>query len=161
MADCQFCKTTPLLATALPVWCIGFPAPASNIYLRYNYVVFPELAVEFFRTANRFTPHARLTLNLAYAGQLIAHEQAWSDFLQTSAPYGAFYENPTLATDAATATIIENMDLPRDWDILIVSPHNYILNRRAARILKDSAVQFHVNLSTYLTAFNLLKVIVR
>jgi len=117
-------------------------------------VAFQELDIDTFRYSSRFTPHARLTLNLAFAGQLLTHERAWSMFVkEQSAPYGAFYEQEP------KDLLAYNLDLPRDWDVIILTETDYILNKRAARILLHSATQFHVPLITYLQAFNLLKVV--
>jgi hypothetical protein len=154
MDDCRFCKTVPLKQNTIVAWCIGFPASPKPIYLRYNTVVFPELDVDTFRFSVRFTPHARLTLNLARASQLLAHEQAWTMFVkEPSVPYGAFCEQDP--KDLSTY----NLDLPRDWDVIILTATDYILTKRAARILLHSATQFHVPLMDYLQAFNLLKVV--
>jgi len=117
-------------------------------------VAFPELAVEQFRFSVRFTPHARLTLNLALASQLLAHEQAWNLFVaEPTALHGAFCEQEPKDLS------LYNLDLPRDWDIIILTGTDYILTKRAARILLHSATQFHVPLIDYLQAFNVLKVV--
>ena len=154
MDDCHLCSTVPFRQAEIPAWCIGFPAPTDKLYLRYNTVVFPDLAVEQFQFAVRFTPHARLTLNLALAAQLLAHEQAWDQFIkEDSAPYAGFYEQEPADLQSQV------LDLPRDWDVIILTETDYILTKRAARILKHSATQFHVPLMDYLQAFNLLKVV--
>lgn len=159
MDDCPFCKTIPLLANALPVWCIGFPVQTNPRYLRYNTVAVPELTADYLRTSDRFTPRARMELNLALAGQLIAHEKAWAEFVDAPEPYGAFYEHAEAATNSNLPAFIENLDIPRDWDVILLSSTEYLLNKRAARILKQSAVQFHVKLFEYMNAFKVLKVV--
>ena len=160
MGDCKFCKDNPLKAADTPVWCIGFPVPQGQpTYLRYNTINFAEITPEALRFSIRFTPKARLTLNGAQAEQLIAHDQAWQEFLKDpTAQYGAFYEQAAAATKEI-ALYIENTGLPRDWDIVLVSPTDYLLNKRAARVLAHSATQFHVPLIDYLQAFGTLKVV--
>ena len=160
MEDCKFCKNNPVKAEKLPVWTIGIPAPSTNKhYLSYKYITKRLISKDELRTTDKVTPAGRLLMSEADVSQIMAHQLAWDEFLASESEFGAFYETEASINSNKLHLAIENTELPRDWDIIMIGEFDYILNKRAARILRSSSIQVHCQLKLFLTIFDVLRVI--
>ena len=154
MIPCNFCADKPIKIVETPAWFIGLPAITGPF--KYSVSV-PISNVSDFRTDTRFTPEARLTLDMSGASQLSGHRIAWASFIKTGAHHGLILEDSYLANNPSNIQSLETIEIPRDWDILLLSDTQYLLTQRAASILHSSTSQFHHNLSRLLRTHPLLK----
>lgn len=160
MGDCKLCKPNLIKAEKMGVWSLGIPVPATNKhYLSQKYIAKRTIEKDELRTTDKVTPAGRLLMTEADVSQIMAHYQAWDEFIQSSAEFGAFFETPDTVNNNDIAARLENLELPRDWDIILIDDTEYVLNKRTARILKVSAQQFHCPLKVYLTVFDIFKII--
>ena len=153
MTDCQLCNTIPLLSKNIEAYLIGLPVPPINHYLRINNITSKPYTFD-----NGFTPNARLTMSQVHAQEVVNHKYVWNNFLKQSANYAIVF-NTCIIKDSQLSIFIENNVLPKDWDIILITDTQYIINKRAARILLMSLKQIHVPIKEYLLAFEVLKVI--
>lgn len=159
MTDCIFCTVPELLASTLPVYCIGIPVPEKSDYLRYLSInTSPLVSQSDFLEMTIFTPGARLSLTLDDANKLISHRQAWINIMNNEEPYGAIFENPDDVTNTDIRFRLENLKLPKDWDVIEISDTQYVLNKRAAKIFVESTLQYHAPVNPFIESFVILKV---
>ena len=151
MMECKFCAYTPIELTKTPVYLCSDQVPALS-YASVTTINTPSITNYNYDT--RFTPGARLALSQEQGLQMLTHQQAWRQFLDTKAAHALFLE-----TQMPTAAI-ENADPPKDWDILLYTTNtDYVLTRRAASLLLLFSNQIHDPLPSYMTSHPLLKVI--
>ena len=159
MADCVLCKVTPILAQQTDQFIIDIPDLPSKHYLNVNSLISESLHSEELKTCKTFTPGARLRLELTEANELLTHKKIWEMFAKSDSPHAIVFNKRTDAEDIQLSIFIENKELPKDWDIILISDTQYILNKRASRILLNSSRQFYTNLESYLKSFEVLKVL--
>lgn len=156
--DCPFCTIPDFVCKETPVWCIGIEPPQSNHYSKYTQIKLPHLEKHNFVKMSTFTPGSRLALSLNDATQLIAHRQAWNDIYNGLNPYGIIFDN---SEDLANTTLrfrIENLSLPKDWDMIKLSSSQYVMNKRAATVLLQATIQYHQPLDDLIRSLIILKV---
>ena len=160
MSNCIFCDIPELICKRTPVICIGIPVPKSTNYLSYKQINCSQLITKTdFNKMTIFTPGSRLDMSLEDAQQLISHRAAWIEALNMKEPYCAIFDNSTDLENIDISFRLENMKLPKDWDVLKISDSQYILTKRASKIFIDSTLQFHLPLKIFIKSFEILKVI--
>jgi hypothetical protein len=159
MADCKFCKVPPIEAAKTAVWAIDIPAPEKQIYLRYTNIIYQKFNQDEFRTMSRFSPHARLTWSLGEAFQFMAHAQAWTEFIAGPEIHCIIFDKSEQLNNKDLSMRLENLTLPKDWDVVFISETQYLMTKRAATIYANSIQQFHLPLKTYLRTFDILRVV--
>jgi len=136
----------------MEAYLIGTPVPKTTHYLRINSINDIKGKQEL------FTPSARLLLSLKEQQEALNHRDIWINFLKSAAEYAIVFDTDDI-NDKQLTIFIENKQLPKDWDIILISDTQYILNKRAARILLSSCKQIHQPIKDYLRAFEVLKVL--
>ena len=159
MTDCILCKITPILASSTDLFLIDVPEIEASHYSTVNSIRSEELRPENFKTNTAFTPGARLKMELTEAIEILNHKKVWEIFITLNSPHAIVLNNKKDAEDRQLSIFIENKEVPKDWDIILVSSNQYILTKRAARILLASTRQISNNLETYLLSFEALKVL--
>jgi len=159
MEDCEFCKVPPIEASKTAVWAIDIPVPEKSIYLRYTNIKYQKFEQDEFRTMARFSPRARLTWSLEEAFQFTAHMQAWTEFIASPEIHCLIFENSDQLNNKDLSIRLENLTLPKDWDVIFISDTQYLLTKRAANIYANSIHQYHQPLKTYLRTFEFLRLI--
>jgi hypothetical protein len=161
MTDCIFCTVPDLLCKTTPAYLIGpLTIPEKSRFLSYSVIdIIPIISKDVFSTMTIFTPGARLALSLKDAAELIAHRKAWLEIMQNKSHYSVIFDSEIQLNDMMTHNRIQNLQLPKDWDIVSISDTQYVLNKRAAKILVESTMQFHANVATLLDSIKILKVI--
>ena len=158
MDDCPFCHVPAILATTTVAFLASPIQITKQIYKSYVSIETPEIS------QSDFTPGFRAKL-MAYnksdqvQAQAKTHKEAWLSFLKTNTPHAIIFESEYDANDNNLAMFLENLSLPKDWDIVSFSPTQYILTKRAARILYKSSIQFNCPIQKYIHSFKVLKVI--
>ena len=162
MSDCIFCTTPDIICKKVPVWFIGIKAtPVSDTgnYLSYsNIIISPILSKAEFSKMTIFTPAARLAMNLEDAAQLIAHRQVWNHIMNGKNAFGIIFDSEVDLMNKDLQFRLENLKLPKDWDIIIISDTQYVLNKRAAKILVETTLQYHDIIKDLLKSLVILKV---
>ena len=115
--------------------------------------------IEPYKKATGFTPSFRLNYTQTEAIQNIQHKSAWNSFLKSNTPHAIIFDYALNAEDTQLSIYLENLIPPKDWDIIAFSETQYILNRRAAKILSQASLQFNTPINKYIRAFEVLKVI--
>jgi hypothetical protein len=160
MADCIYCTVPDLLSKKLPILLIGIPVPDISRYLNYTQIHHTEItSFSDFQKNPIFTPGSRLDMSLDSANQLIAHRKAWLETLKMSADYFAVFDDPSYLNNVDLSIRLENLKLPKDWDVIIITESQYVFTKRSAKIFIDSTLQFHLPLKTFLKSFKILKVL--
>lgn len=159
MSDCAFCVIPEIICAKIPAYCIRIPVPEKLHYLQYNIINISNIKSEsdFYKMTN-FTPGSRCNLSLDDANRLLAHRQAWILINTNNEPYGAVFENMSDIENNTIKIQLENLQLPKDWDIIKISENQYILNKHASRVLIQSTYQFHLPLHILLNSVEFLKV---
>ena len=152
MTDCLLCNISPLIGEKIEAYLIGTPVPIKTHYLRINSINDTKGNKEL------FTPSARLLLSLNEQQEALNHRDIWINFLKSEAEYAIVFDSENI-NDKQLTIFIENKQIPKDWDIILISDTQYIFNKRAARILLTSCKQIHQQLKDYLKAFEVLKVL--
>ena len=161
MSDCALCKVPELIGSKMPAWCIGIPEkeePENNNYLRVAHIKSSEMSHAEFLKAVNFTPGARLQMSLEDANKLINHRNAWYEVSSSEEPYGVIFDSQNDLENKDLVFRFENLDLPKDWDVIKISDSQYILSKRAANTYIRSSLQFHDHLPIFLESFAILKV---
>jgi len=157
---CIFCVVPEIDRTKMPVWAINIPVIQSNpIYMRYKYFNTSQLTPDEFRTSTRFTPGARTKMDISEAAKLITHYRVWEEVMNAQEPICLVVSKESDLKNAELTRKLESVKPPKDWDILIISDDQYVIRTRGARILYNSAGQFHLPLNTYIKGFEVLKVV--
>ena len=161
MPDCIYCTIPDLLCKNLPVLLIGnIPVPETTKYMNFTHIHNTELtSFSDFQKLSTFTPGSRLDMSLDSANQLIAHRKAWVETLKMKTDYFAVFDDQTYVNNNDLAIRLENLKLPKDWDVIAITESQYIFTKRAAKIFIDSTLQFHLPLKTFLKSFKILKVL--
>ena len=160
MTDCIFCTVPDLICNQTSAYCIGFPAPdqAQKYYNNYHIIESSKLlSKEEFQKMNVFTPGSRLKLTLDEANQLIDHRQAWTHGMNQTTPYIALFESSADIQNPVIKSSLESLKLPKDWDVVKISKTQYVLNKRAVKILIDSTLQFNSPVSELIEYIDILK----
>ena len=163
MSDCVFCKIKPLLLDDTPSWIIS---PETNpIYEKHIYKTltpFHKIVIKATEFKNRidFTPKARLSMTLAEASELVTHREIWK---QITAEHSVIFTDVTNITDKKLAIKLENLTLPKDWDIIVLTDKpeqmQYVITKRASQILLASSRQFHTCLKTFIESIKGLRIV--
>jgi len=157
---CIFCVVPEIDRAKLPVWAINIPVVQNNpIYSRYIYKTTTQLNSEEFRTSTRFTPGARVSMDINEASKLLTHYRVWEEVMNAQEPICLVMTNEQDIKSSELTRKLESVKPPKDWDLLIISDDQYVIRTRGARILYNSGVQFHLPLNTYIKSFEVLKVI--
>jgi len=157
---CIFCVVPEIDRTKIPVWAINIPVvETSPIYMRYKYMSNSELTHEEFRSSTRFTPGARTKMDINEAAKLLTHYRVWEEVMNAQDPICLVMSKDSDLKNAELTRKLESVKPPKDWDILIISDDQYVIRTRGARILYNSAGQFHLPLNTYIKSFEVLKVV--
>jgi len=136
------------------------PVSQLNNYLNIHNIIATQISTkEGFYNMTVFTPGSRLVLTLDEASQLIAHRKAWTDIMNSATPLGIIFENYADLTDINLQFRLENLELPKDWDIVVISDSQYALNKRAAKILYEATLQYHAPVKSLIKSISILKVI--
>ena len=160
MSDCIFCDIPALVCKKMPVLCIGIPVPKNTTYLSYKHINNSQsITKSNFNNLSFFTPGSRLDMNLNDANQLVAHRAAWIETIDMKEPYYAFFDNSIDLENNDISFRLENIKLPKDWDVLKITDTQYILTKRATKIFLNSNLQFHLTLKILIDSFEILKVL--
>lgn len=163
MTDCIFCTIPDLICKKVPAFFINVkaqaPEPEPTRYLRYSIInISPILSKEEFLKMAVFTPGSRLVLQLEDADQLIAHRKAWTDIMNSKEPYGIIFDNEAELMNIDLQFRLENLKLPKDWDIIKITDTQYVLSKRAAKILFEATLQYNEPVKQLLQSLVILKV---
>lgn len=156
MSDCQLCYVPAILAKETVVFLLNNIEATKNLYKTYHQVPTSHAS------QLDFTPGFRIRYkNQETAVEAATHKQVWAEIHKSldKSPYSIIFDTQRSVDDANLAIYLENAVLPKDWDIFLLTDTQYILTKRAAKILLSSAVQFNTNLSDYIRSFKVLKVI--
>ena len=133
----------------MPEWCLRFgivqlaKKPETNT---------SERALKPPATRHQFIASSR------YADQLIAHRKAWTDIMNGKEPYGIIFDKEAELMNINLQFRLENLKLPKDWDIIKISDTQYVLSKRAAKILVEATLQYHDPVKHLLQSLVILKV---
>ena len=165
MTDCVFCNIIAINCKETEAYLIPqgksqsqVPAPETNHYYRFNNVANPTINESEISTLVTLTPGARLTLKLTDLNELLAHKSVWESFLKSDKHHCIVFNNLDTAIDNTLPKKLESKQLAKDWDICFISDTEYIITKRAARILYGSSKQFNTDLKNYLQSFSVLAV---
>jgi hypothetical protein len=158
MSSCIFCTVPQLICTQTPAYIIGIPVPQTQLYSDFHAINITqfESQAEFNKTTF-FTPGSRLDLSLEEAQRLVAHRSAWLSIMNGNKPHATILELIETLENTIITKRLENVQLPKDWDIIKITKNEYVLNKRAAKILVESTQQFHKTLEELLTSLDILK----
>ena len=159
MVDCPLCFVPAIVAKETTAYILSEEKPSKTLYKSYNQITKQEISQGDFRINIKFTPGFRLNYDYNLANEATRHKEAWSKFLKEDNPYAIVFDDAEDADDTQLSIYLENLQPPKDWDILIFTPTQYILNKRAAKILFYSANQFNKPIKDYITSFFVLKAI--
>lgn len=162
MTDCIFCHVPELKASNTPVWLIrpsSDPIQTSSVYKSITVEPTQTISKEDFVQSILFTPATRLTLSIEEATNLLTHKKIWNKIAKSESHHAAIFTDITYINDAEIAESVDNAILPRDWDVIIINNHQYILTKRAANILLASSRQFHNILTVYIKSIPGLKIV--
>jgi len=159
MSSCIFCTVPELICKQTPAYIVGIPVPQTQLYSTYHAInITPFESQAEFNKTTVFTPGSRLVLALEEASRLVAHRQAWLSIMKGSTPHGALLETIETAESATIIKRLENLQLPKDWDVIKITKNEYVLTKRAAKILSDATLQYHLDLCALLSSLDILKV---
>jgi len=158
MADCILCNTQPIICKETDAYIINSPVPKTNHYLRINDISSCQIDIKDLKTVTLLTPGARSRLTITEYIEIINHRSVWEKFLQSSANHCIVFDGLKDAEDRQLSIIIENKVLPKDWDILMIGKTQYVLNKRATKILFTSSRQLNSSVSDYIKSFRVLKI---
>jgi len=162
MADCIFCTIPDLICKKVPAFLItsqAIPDTKNTRYLRYSIInISPILSKADFSKMAVFTPGSRLVLQLEDADQLIAHRKAWAEIMNNKEPYGVIFESEAELMNIDLQFRLENLKLAKDWDIIKITDNEYVLNKRAAKVLYEATLQYHEPVKQLLQSLVILKV---
>jgi hypothetical protein len=159
MADCALCVVPAIVAHETIAYVLENTIVNKTLYKSYAKINPPEISQADLRTNLNFTPGFRLRYDNKSAIECLWHKEAWSKFLKEGAPHAIVFNNNNDADNTQLSIYLENLNPPKDWDILIFSSSEYIINKRAAKILFYSAKQFDKPIKDYITSFSVLKTI--
>jgi hypothetical protein len=167
MTDCPFCDVPPIKADNTPVWLItnsNNQSLTNEIYKSLTQKSTETMTAEEFKHSTLFTPKARLTLTLEQANELLTHSQIWKEIIskqKTQSNHNIIFTDMASVIDSSLSKKIENQNLPRDWDIIVLPGQNtqYVLTKRAANILLASSRQFHNPLNDFITSIPGLRIV--
>jgi hypothetical protein len=159
MVDCSLCFVPAIVAKETTAYILNDGVNTKTLYKSYIPVTKQEISKGDFRVNFKFTPGFRLNYDYELANEALRHKEAWSKFLKEENPYAIVFDDAENADDTQLSIYLENLQPPKDWDILIFTPTQYILNKRAAKILYYSANQFNKPIKDYITSFFILKTI--
>jgi len=162
MTDCIFCTIPDLICKKVPAFLISsqtIPDQKETRYLRYSIInISPILSNEEFSKMAVFTPGSRLVLTLEDAAQLIAHRKAWTEIMNGKEHYGIIFEKEAELMNIDLQFRLENLKLPKDWDVIKMTDTTYVLNKRAAKVLYEATLQYHEPVKQLLQSLVILKV---
>ena len=167
MTDCIFCTIPDIICKKVPAFFItqaaqkvqAAPDQENARYLRYSIInISPILSKAEFSKMTVFTPGSRLVLSLEDADQLIAHRKAWTDIMNGKEPYGIIFDKEAELMNIDLQFRLENLKLPKDWDIIKITDTQYVLSKRAAKILVEATLQYHDPVKQLLQSLVILKV---
>lgn len=165
MTDCIFCNIPDLICKKVPAFLIStqaaqkVPDPENTRYLRYSIInISPILSKAEFSKMTAFTPGSRLVLSLEHASQLIAHRKAWADIMNSKEPYGIIFDQEAELMNIDLQFRLENLKLAKDWDAIKITDTQYVLTKRAAKILVEATLQYHQPVKRILQSLVILKV---
>jgi spore germination protein YaaH len=162
MSDCAFCEIIPFKANNTPVWIItdtNTNIHNDSIYKEAIYIQRKTISETEFKYCTDFTPKARITLTQKEASELLTHSEIWK---QIKAEHAIIFTEIANITDTQLANKLENLKLPKDWDIILLTNNQdiqYVLTKRAAHILLASSRQFHNNLKTFIESIQGLRIV--
>jgi len=159
MVDCSLCFVPAIVAKETTAYILNDGVNTKTLYKSYIPVTKQEISKGDFRVNFKFTPGFRLNYDYELANEALRHKEAWSKFLKEENPYAIVFDDAENADDTQLSIYLENLQPPKDWDILIFTPTQYVLNKRAAKILYYSANQFNKPIKDYITSFFILKTI--
>ena len=162
MTDCIFCTIPDLICKKVPAFLIAtqtIPDQKETRYLRYSIINISPISsnAEFSKMAV-FTPGSRLVLTLEDAAQLIAHRKAWTDIMNGKEPYGIVFDHEDELMNIDLQFRLENLKLTKDWDIIKITDTQYVLSKRAAKILVEATLQYNEPIKQLLQSLVILKV---
>ena len=159
IGDCVLCNVPNLLTNKTPVWLITNKTITNtpSLYESYNYK--KPLTNKDFKTNIYFTPKARYTLTIDQANELLTHSKIWNEFLVTKKNHAIIFTDESLLSNIDVAHRLENLVLPKDWDIIMLPNGDYVLTKRAANILLASCRQFNNPLKTYIHSIPGLRIV--
>jgi len=160
LGDCVLCNVPSLLTNKTPVWLITNKTillSTSSLYESYNYT--KPITNNDFKTNVNFTPKARYTLTIEQSNELLTHSKIWNEFLVTKKNHAIIFTDESLLSNIDVAHRLENLVLPKDWDIIMLPNGNYVLTNRAANILLASCRQFNNPLNTYIQSIPGLRIV--
>lgn len=161
MTDCPFCDVPPFKPDDTPVWLIGDsnnPTGLQHSYKSVTNKIRTTMNSDEFKQSTKFTPGARLNMTLAEANELLTHTEIWE---QISTNHTIIFTDESTLNNADLNKILENLTLPRDWDIIILpfDKVQYVLTKRAANILIASSRQFHKSLKVFIESIPGLRIV--
>ena len=162
MQSCSLCNTPSFRADATVAYILNKSQHKKNLYKTYhipNTLQNNSKDIESYKKNTDFTPGFRLKYSEAEAIKNNGHKYAWRHFLKSDVNHAIIFEDASTADDTQLSIYLENITPPKDWDIIAFSPTQYILNKRAAKILYYASLQFNVPIDKYIHAFEVLKVI--
>jgi hypothetical protein len=167
ITSCHLCNDNPFIANNTPVWLITENATQTKeIYQSYNYIKPEKLEQKEINTSLVFTPKARYTLSQYQMIELMTHFKIWNEIIVTPnrVNHGIIFTDQNLNIENIDISHrLENLILPKDWDIIIINndnrPLEYVVTKRAANILLASCRQFHNPLRIYIKSIPGLRII--
>ena len=160
MVDCPLCFIPAIVAKETIAYNSTQKRQSKYLYKTYTEISPTEISQGDFRTNTNFTPGFRLRYDYKIGIEALKHKEVWSKFLkEESSPYAIVFDDEEDVDDGQLSIYLENLQPPKDWDILIISPTQYIINKRAAKILYYSAKQFDKPIKDYINSFFVLKAI--
>jgi len=159
MADCALCVVPAIVANETIAYVLENTIVNKTLYKSYTQITLPEISQADFRTNINFTPGFRLRYDYTLAAESLRHKEAWSKFLKEGSPHAILFNDNNDADNTQLSIYLENLNPPKDWDILIFSSTQYLITKRAAKILFYSAKQFDKPIKDYITSFSVLKAI--
>jgi len=154
MTDCIFCTVPDIIYKTIPIYSVGVPVVTEDP--NHNIVAKQLKTATDLAKATVFTPRSRLVLSLEDANRLIKHRTAWLLYSKNTSPHAIITENPL---NPLIGRKLESMKLPKDWDIIKISPTDYVLTQRAAKVLILATQQYHDKLPDLIGTLAILKVL--
>lgn len=154
MSDCIFCTVPDIVYKDTPIYNVG--APVVEEYTNAINGTKHLKSKSDLAKATIFTPRSRLVLSLEDANRLIRHREAWLLHSKSTVPHALIAEsqmNPSIGRK------LESMQLPKDWDIVKISATEYVLTKRAAKVLILATQQYHDTVPDLIDTLSILKVV--